>query len=187
MNPITNHTEYIEAVDATIGVRLPRAYLAQGRSTGLTQRQRLVGGFTVITEAPFRSLLQLPARSRSTLEATLLRLGGRVVEANGLFLLPQVRTPSTIVCFWRGLVEALKRADATFVLFSYSASSQKLARFYAPVRPISLYCGPVGVIEGMRAPDVERVCLTTVTQIERITTSNTWLTQRISGRAEASL
>lgn len=187
MKPITNYAEYIDAVEATIGVRLPRAYLAQGRSIGLTQHERLLGGFTVITEAPFRSLLQMPERPRGIIEASLLRLGRRVVEANGLFLRPQVRTPSTIVCFWRGLVDELRRVDATYVLFSYSASSKKLARFYAPVRPLSLYCGPVRAIVGMSAPDVERVCLTTVDEIERVTNCESWLTQRISGRAEVSL
>ena len=186
LGPIVDHSEYIEVVDETIGVRLPRSYLAQGCSTGLTAGDTLVGGFTIVTRAPFRALLQLPDSSRSYLEAALGALRGRVVEANGLFLRPEVRDPASVLSFWRALVVELERADATYVLFSHCANSQKLRRFYAPVKPFALYVGPVRALEGMAGPEVERVALTSLANIAATIGSTTWQARRVAARAEAS-
>jgi len=184
LGPVEDQSAYIEAVDASIGVRLPRSYLAQGRSTGLTSGNTLVGAFTVITRPAFRSLMQLP--NRTFIETAVRGLNGRVVEANGLFLQPEVRDPRTIIAFWSALVLELRRVDATFVLFSYAADSKKLHRFYAPVKPFALYVGPVRTLEGMSGPDVERVSLTSVSNIAATITSRAWLDRRIATRNEVS-
>ncbi len=177
--------DYVEAVEATIGVRLPSEYLARGRTTGLVENGEVVGGFTVIARPPFRSLLQLPDRERANIEQALQRAGGRVVEANGLFLKRSVSDPEVIVSFWRALVAELNWADASSVVLSHSAESAKLQRLYAPLRAVTLYSGPVRRLEGMAAPDVERVLLTTVSAIENVTCSQQWLSARIEARSGA--
>lgn len=176
-------SRYAEQVDRTIGIRLPAEYLARGGVYGLWDTEEIVGGFTIVTTPPFRSVLQLPEPDRARAARRIARLPGGALELNGLFLLPQVQDARAVLGFWSALADALRRSSASHMVFSYPVASVRLRRFYSVLRTHRLFEGEVLAIDGMRSADEERVELCAISEALRVLGGPQWLRARVRRRA----
>lgn len=174
--------DYAACAAQSIGVAFPLAYLARGRVVGLFEGERLVGGFAVVQQGPFRSVEQLPASARTRVACRLDACPQGVVEVNGLFLSPQVACPEAVVAFWSALAAELCRSSASGLLYSYPVSSRALRRLYGVLQPELLYAGPVRRLEGMATPEVERTELAEVATAVRTLMAPDWLRRRVGLR-----
>lgn len=150
---------YTAECERRIHVRFPADYLARSHVYGLfDDAGSMVGGALFCVEGPFRSIAGIPDDARAAAEARLPR---SVFEGSGLWLDRSVRTPLACIYYYFSMWVAAVRTRKRHGLFSFSKKVRVLNDVYGLGTPPIVYEGPVH-LEGMSAPDEERVCTTSM-------------------------
>lgn len=127
-----------------IGVDFPLEYLKQGTIRGFINSEGdIVGGYALITSAPFRTVRSLP-------DETYLKYDqNELFEVTALWMEKSVRTGVLRTQFWCQFVKDVYGVkDKKYYIYAYGLYNTKLRKIYSKARPDIIYRGPVKMLEG---------------------------------------
>ncbi len=91
---------FIGGFQRETGFSLDKNYLRQGQIVGMFSREgQLVGGYCLITEPAFRSLMFLP----ENLKQNVTRKLKKVAEVNGVFINKELRKQGASMTLWNNI------------------------------------------------------------------------------------
>lgn len=150
MEPITfisnlqgdQRSQLVERFLSEVGAKLPSAYIERARIVGCMQGGKIVGGYMLIMDAPFRGLLLIPdkVKQEHPLLADLDQQS--IIEINGFWIQEDLRKTAVSTQIWARLRADILRSKASKVLAFYNAKAIGLDRFYSQL------IGPNYVFEG---------------------------------------
>jgi hypothetical protein len=134
-------TAFADGYETVSGYRVGVDYLSQGRVFVAVRADRVVGGFVVNVDPPFRTVQRLPDPLRERVMADCSSVG--TVELACVWLAPQARGNVASMMVWGHLLWAASRAGRAQVLFGTEVDS--LRRLYERFQPRLVYGGLVRV------------------------------------------
>lgn len=141
-----------------IGVKLSLSYSKQGKVFGAYVDNQLVGGFMVITEPSYRSLMFVPDHVKD--EDPILKSNSirDFVEVNGFWIENRYRATNLSTKIWLSIRKEVLRANKTYLLLMYNAENKGLAKIYANMKPKRIYLGPARVMANQVTHNNIAVC-----------------------------
>lgn len=133
--------DFRDAYAAASGYEVPLEYLSSQQVFGCVRDDRLVGGFVLGTQTPFRTLNRIPEPARSEVAAQLDL--DDTLELACLWLAPELRKGRHSVRFWLLFARAVTAQPRRAVVMGTEAAG--LRRLYEGGGPTLLYDGPVTV------------------------------------------
>ena len=132
-------------------MRLPTAYAAQGTVVGFyNDQQQLVGGYMLITEPGFRSLLALPHHVKREDRFFKHNLPAEMMEVNGLWLHRRYTIGAPSVFFWRTLLQDMIACRKPYVLLMRDSRNVGVGKTHDQLHPTRIYAGLSQPAPGMK-------------------------------------
>ncbi|MCB0361161.1 MAG: hypothetical protein KDD35_00475 [Bdellovibrionales bacterium] len=155
-----------------MGVRFPVSYLNKNRVIGFyTRNQKLVGGFALITQPPFRVIESLPPEALSKFNS-LNFPPHSLFEITGLWLHPEYKNRIANVFFYLTIYKEILFLRRPYFIYAFSSSKPKLGQLYSVAQPVTIYCGPTQILPGMDCADDEVIQVGSVEALNRVWLSN---------------
>lgn len=151
---------YLGKVENYSGVRLTRSYASQGRIVGAYLGNKLVAGYMLITTPQFRSFLFVPDSVKGQ-DKFCRRDQFDMMEVNGLWIGPALKTPKLQIKVWLKLVRDIFLCRKNFVLLMRDARNKNMERFMGMANPKKIYEGSPFVMAGERTHSQIEVSYTT--------------------------
>lgn len=145
---------YRHAIAKHIDVLLPLEYLRQGNVFGFFNAEgSICGGFSLITQGPFRVLTSIPNFQGFDLDPKLKR----TAEITGVWLSSEPRTKRLSLKFWLVLIAKLLTCRKRYFVYAYNTKKENLKKIYSKADPIVLFTGETLPLPGMTSVDHESV------------------------------
>lgn len=139
---IAELTEFDERITQMTSVKFPMAYWQHCQVIGChNSEQKLIGGYALVLEPPFRSLMVLskvPEAYEQFCRAVPL---DRLAEVTGLWAESKVMSRHDRVKFGQTMVRALYECDRDYFLYVYNLDRPYLQKLYARTNPKVLFRG----------------------------------------------
>ena len=132
--------EYFDKVEYFSGVRLSAAYADQSKIVGVYYRNRLAAGYMLVTKPNFRSLLFVPD-SVKTSNNFFKNESFEMMEVNGLWIGPSLKTPKMQMRVWMQLIKDVFFCRKRYVLLMRDARNRTMEKFMGMANPVNLYTG----------------------------------------------
>jgi hypothetical protein len=114
---------------------------------GVFLQNRLVGGYMLVSEPPFRSLLFVPDTVREK-NSTLNSDPNDLLEINGLWLSSSLKSPELQLAVWFHLVANIFLCKKKSVLLLRNSQNQAMKRLMSLAKPELLYDGAPQIMAG---------------------------------------
>ncbi|HJO11069.1 MAG: hypothetical protein QGG67_16370 [Gammaproteobacteria bacterium] len=150
LKKIENHTE----------VRLPLNYATNGKIVGVFIHKQLVAGYMLITKPGFRSLLFVPEKIKNS-HRLFLKDQYEMMEVNGLWISPTVKTPHMQYKIWINLVKDIFFSRKKYLLLMCDANNKTIEHIHSLTSPEPLYEGKPNIMAGEKTHTSIRVSYTT--------------------------
>ncbi len=145
---------YRHAIEKHIDVLLPLEYLKQGKVYAyLNEHNEICGGFTIITQGPFRVLDSIPEFDQFKLDPHLKK----TAEVTGVWLSKNITMKFASLKFWSKLIVTVMTCRKKYFVYAYSTKKKGLGSMYSRANPEVLFRGETKVLPGMPSPDHESV------------------------------
>jgi hypothetical protein len=132
---------FARGYDSVSGYRLDPAYLARARVFVALCGGRVVGGYILNVDPPFRTMVRLPEDAQRRLAHEFP--ADDTVELAGVWLSPEARGRVWSAILWGSLIWRASRQNRTHVVFGTEVD--RLRRLYERTGPRLLYDGQVQV------------------------------------------
>lgn len=152
--------QYLSKVENYSGVRLSTSYASQGKVVGAFLNDKLVAGYMLITSPAFRSFLFVPDHIKTT-NQFCEQDQYDMMEVNGLWIGPALKTPKLQIKVWLKLVRDIFRCRKNFVLLMRNARNKNMERFMGMANPVKIYQGSPFVMAGEKTHSQIEVSYTT--------------------------
>ncbi len=145
---------FLDHFEHSVGVRVPRAYLDQGRIVGyFSDDGEMLGGYALIMEPGFRSLLFIPDQVKKNSAFLRENTLESFLEVNCAWLSPKVKSNMDAIRFWMHMRREILACNRTYLLVMYNRKVRYLATFYARLNPRKIYEGPTELKPGEQGHD----------------------------------
>lgn len=151
---------YLTKVENYSGVRLPQSYARASIIVGVFLHDKLVAGYMLVTNGSFRSLMFVPDSLKRT-EHFFATDSFEMMEVNGLWIGPALKTPLMQFRVWRRLILDIFRCRKRYVLLMHNSKNQNMKRFLQMANPTPLYGGSPQLMAGADTHQTIDVCFTT--------------------------
>lgn len=151
---------YIEKVEDYSGVRLPYNYAKESTIVGVFLQKTLVGGYMLVTKPEFRSLMFLPDKIKSSCEF-LKKDKFEMMEVNGLWVGPSIKTPQMQFRFWIRLLRDIFFCRKKYLLMMSNRKHKAIERIHNLTDPVNLYEGESKLLGGQKTHEDIRIAYTT--------------------------
>lgn len=161
--PITNDIDtalFLDKVENYSGVRLPMQYARNSKIVGAFLHEKLVAGYMLVTQPEFRSLMFVPDESKRDLNF-FDKDPYEMMEVNGLWIGPSLKTPGLQVKVWMNLIKELFLCRKKYVLLMRDVRNTSMERFLNMANPETLFAGAPLVMAGERTHSEIHVSFTT--------------------------
>lgn len=152
--------EYLDKVEYFSGVRLSTTYADQSKIVGAFYKNRLVAGYMLVTKPNYRSLLFVPDSIKSS-DAFFRNDSFEMMEVNGLWIGPSLKTPRLQMRVWMQLIKDIFICKKHFVLLMRDARNKTMEKFMGMANPVNLYTGPSQQMAGDKTHNEIEVSVTT--------------------------
>lgn len=130
-----------------VGVKLPEEYVKRCKVVGVFLHNRLVGGYMLVSDPPFRSLLFVPDTTKRK-SSSLSSNPDDFLEVNGLWLSAGLKSPELQLAVWFHLVANIFLCKKKFVLLLRNSQNQAMKRLMNLAKPELLYDGAPQIMAG---------------------------------------
>lgn len=132
--------EVVSKIESHTGVRLPTAYLKKCKVVGAFLGKNLAGGYLLVTNPSFRSLMFVPDRAKAQ-DAFFGEDQFDMMEVNGLWLGSTLKTPELQARFWLKLIFDIFTCRKKYILLMRNIKTKSMERYFAMLNSKSLYRG----------------------------------------------
>lgn len=151
---------FLEKVEGYTNVKLPFEYAAKSKIVGVYSANKLVAGYMIVTQPTFRSLLFVPDKIRTSHEF-FNNEHFEMMEVNGLWIGPALKTPSQQLRVWFKLVTDIFLSRKNYVLLMRDARNKTMDRFLSMAHPTKIYAGAPLLMSGQTTHSEIEVSYTT--------------------------
>lgn len=134
LNLIVNKIEHYS------GVRLPIDYVQRSRVVGVFLHNKLVAGYMLVTSPDFRSLLFVPDVVKKS-EQFFANDSFEMMEVNGLWISPSLKTPTLQVRVWANLIKDIFLARKKYVLLMRHSKNRNMEKLTNMANPKIIFSG----------------------------------------------
>ena len=157
---------FLDKFQNYVGVRLPYDYAANSKIIGVYIKNKLVGGYMLVTKPGFRSLLFVPDAVKKS-NPFFLKDQYEMMEVNGLWLGPQIKTARAQFSVWMRLMMDVINSRKNFILLMGDARNRNIEHIHGLTGPIALYEGAPFLFGDTTSHEKVRVSFTTRWKIIR--------------------
>lgn len=151
---------FLEKFENFTGVRLPLDYVKRSKVVGVFLHEKLSAGYILVTKPAYRSLGFIPSQWKA--ENTFFSNDEyEMMEVNGLWIGPTLRTPQEQFRVWLKLVIDIFMCKKNYLLLMCDARNENIKFLHSLTKPEFLYEGEPFVMAGERSAPKIRVSYTT--------------------------
>lgn len=126
-----------------IGVNFPDSYFEQGFIRGIYYKNRIIGGYALITNGPFRTVRSLPDHLDHGL------MDSELFEITALWVEPKITSGIPSCYLWYHFSkDILSLRGKKYTIYAYDLCNTKLGKLYSFAKPTEIYRGTVKMLEG---------------------------------------
>jgi len=151
---------FLNKVKNYSGVKLPHEYASKSKIVGVYSSDKMVAGYMLVTHPAFRSLLFVPDSTKAT-HRFFRNEQFEMMEVNGLWIGPALKTPASQIRVWLHLVVDIFSSRKNYVLLMRDARNKSMDRFMSMATPKELYEGNPTLISGNHTHNSIQVSYTT--------------------------
>ncbi len=151
---------FLEKFKNFTGVKLPLDYAKRSKVVGVFSHEKLSAGYMLITKPNYRSLAFIPSQSKTN-NAFFSKDEYEMMEVNGLWIGPNLRTPQEQFRVWLKLVIDIFMCKKNYLLLMCDARNENIKFLHSLTKPEYLYEGEPFVMAGERSAPKIRVSYTT--------------------------
>ncbi len=152
---------FIDRFGYYVGVKLPLPYVMQNQVVGVFLQDRLGGGFIIVTQPPFRSLLFVPDPVKST--DKFFKIDSYdMMEVNGLWISPALKTAKLQFSVWKRILKDVFFCRKKYILLMRNARNKNIDHIHSLTNPTQLYLGSPSMIQGQCTHD--KICVSYTTR-----------------------
>lgn len=151
---------FLDKFQNYVGVRLPLVYARNSKIVGVFLKDKLVGGYMLVTKPGFRSLMFVPD-SIKTSHNFFKHDAYEMMEVNGLWISPALKDPRQQMKVWFKLVRDIFACRKNYVLLLRDARNKIMERLLGMANPVALYEGAPFVTAGSTTHEKIQVSYTT--------------------------
>jgi hypothetical protein len=155
---------FIDRVRSHTGVTLPELYVRNSKVVGVFSVGKLVGGYMVVTKPNFRSLRFVPDSIKRD-HQFFKNDEYEMMEINGLWIGPGIKTPKAQFKVWMHLVKDIFFARKKYLLLMSDSSNKTIKRLHSMANPTILFEGAPQLMAGEHTHHSIRVGYTTRWQV----------------------
>lgn len=154
LHDVKSLEEFRQLTHRKIDVLFPLEYLQSSTVIACySDKNKICGGFMIVTRGPFRVLESIPDAARDILEVDQ----DQTAELTGLWLDQRAVNKRDSALFWMQLYQHALRTPKQYFIYAYNMKYKKLGRIYAHASPDILYRGPTLQLPGMDRPEIESI------------------------------
>ncbi|MEX0964416.1 MAG: hypothetical protein WDZ52_10315 [Pseudohongiellaceae bacterium] len=160
---ITSQKEMVlvlDKIESNLGIRLPIDYARNSKIVGIFLRNQLSACYMLVTKPNFRSLLFVPDQVKHD-NNFFKNEAYEMMEVNGLWIGPALRSPSMQLRVWAHLVKDIFMSKKRFVLLMQNSSNKCMERFMSMANPTEIYEGSPMTMAGEKTHKTIRVSFST--------------------------
>lgn len=151
---------FLDKIQSFTNVRLPKNYVNNAKIVGAFLHENLVGGYMLITKPQFRSLLFVPDSIKNS-HPFFKNDAYEMLEVNGVWLGPAIKTPKMQFRFWMKLLIDVFLAKKKYLLLMSNLKNKNIEYLHSLSSPKILYEGSPNLIAGDNSHEQIRVGYTT--------------------------
>lgn len=150
----------LDKIENYTGVRLPMDYVNRSKVVGVFSQEKLVAGYLLVTTPHFRSLLFVPDQVKKE-DAFFSENVYEMMEVNGLWISPALKTPGLQVRVWVHLIKDIFLSRKKYVLLMRNSKNKSMEKLLGMANPKKLFCGKPELMAGEKTHDSIEVGFTT--------------------------
>lgn len=139
----------LDRIEHYSNVRLPSEYVRRCNITGGFYNGQLASIYMLVTEPAFRSISFIPDEIKKT-NPFFNEDQYNMVEINGLWISPSLKTPMLQVSVWGHLIKDIFLCKKKHVLLMRNSKTKSMERFLNMVNPEILYEGEPNQMSGQK-------------------------------------
>ncbi len=143
-----------------VGVRLPTHYALDNRVVGVFLRDKLVGGYLIITTPPFRAALFVPDSIKASNPFFKIDTYD-VMEVNGVWISPALKSAKQQFAVWKHILIDIFTCKKKFVLLMRDARNKNIHHIHQLTNPIQIYRGKPSLTSDQSTHDEINISYTT--------------------------
>ena len=151
---------FLDKIENFTSVRLSKSYANSSTIVGVFLHNKLAGGYMLVTKPQFRSLLFVP----DSIKANNKFFNNDIyemLEVNGVWLSPAIKTPKMQYKFWMKLVLDIFFSKKKYLLLMSNLKNKNIEYLHSLSNPEILYEGSPNLMAGEKSHDLIRVGYTT--------------------------
>jgi len=156
----TEIEKYIEKIESQTGVRLPPLYAHSSKIVGGFLQNKLVAGYMLVTKPSFRSLFFVPDSIKAA-HSFFSNDQYEMMEVNGVWIGPAVKTPKMQFQFWMKLLTDIFMSKKKYLLLMSDARNKNIEHIHSLANPEILYEGSPNLMASDKSHATIRVGYTT--------------------------
>lgn len=150
----------IHKVEQYTTVRLPESYVNKSKVVGVFLHNKLVAGYLLVTTPQFRSLSFVPDVVKGS-DTFFDNDPYEMMEVNGLWISPALKTPSLQVRVWAHLIRDIFLSRKKYVLLMRNSKNKCMEKLTGMANPQVLFQGPPNLMAGEKTHNTIEVAFTT--------------------------
>jgi len=151
---------FIDKIENYTSVRLTKVYANNSRIVGAFLHDKIVGGYMLVSKPQFRSLLFVPDSIKSDSEF-FKNDTYEMLEVNGVWLSPAIKTPKMQYKFWMKLLLDIFLTKKKYLLLMSNLKNKNIGYLHSLANPEILYEGSPSLMAGEKSHEMIRVGYTT--------------------------
>lgn len=154
---------FTDKIENFTNVRLPKTYVNSSKIVGAFLHEKLVGGYMLVTQPQFRSLLFVPDQIKNS-HPFFKNDTYEMLEVNGVWMSPAIRTPKLQFRFWMKLLFDVFMEKKKYLLLMSNLKNKNIEYLHSLSKPEILYEGTPNLLAGDNSHEMIRVGYTTRTK-----------------------
>lgn len=151
---------FLDKFENFTGVRLPLDYAKKSKVVGVFLHDKLSAGYMLVTKPKFRSVAFIPQEIRAS-NKFFENDEYEMMEVNGLWIGPSLRTPKDQFRVWLKLVLDIFMSKKNYLLLMCDARNENIRQLHSLTKPKFLYEGEPFIMAGEKSAANIRVSYTT--------------------------
>ncbi len=155
----TIFSQYLEQTRDELAIDFPAEYFEKGWSFVAFDEGKVVAGYSLILEGPFRVLSSVPLNINNL--EVISSLNKSSVEITGFWISKEARNPKAILAILHSMSENLNKAYEQFgkrhAVYAYGFEDYQLKRIYRRAQPTTIFSGLTLQQIGMAKPEHENI------------------------------
>ena len=151
---------FLETFKRHVGIKLPVDYVSNSRVVGAFLREKLVGGYMLVTSPPFRSTLFVPDSIKNW-HSFFRNDPYDMMEVNGVWISPALKSAKLQFSVWTHILRDVFFCKKKYILLMRDARNKNVDQIHKLTNPVQIYTGRPWLTADHLSHNEVNICFTT--------------------------